>query len=204
MLASDAMNTEFAGAYNPDARLSVTFYNRPVQNHFKTTKEGRPIFEDMTFVKIFVPGDSTTVIDTVADDSHKARFPMQWAHFTNTHGADGLTIGTPITQWPAISAAQAEELKALKFSTVEQVASASDAQIQKIGMLAGMSPHAFRDRARAFLLAAKDSALPQAQAEELRKKDEQIAALQAQMAELAKTVEGLKPPKQETLTVKKG
>jgi len=203
MLASDAQNTEFLGAYNPDSRLSVTFYNRPIQNHFKSSKEGRPIYEDMTFVKIFVPGDSTTVIDTVVDESHKARFPMQWAHFQNTHGADGLTIGTPITQWPAITAAQAEELKALKFATVEQVATASDAQIARIGMLAGMAPHAFRDRARAFLLAAKDSALPQAQAEELRKKDEQIADLRAQMAELTKTVEGLKP-KQETLSVKKG
>jgi hypothetical protein len=44
-----------------------------------------------------------------------------------------------------------EELRALKFYTVESVANAADAQLQRIGMVAGMSPYAFRDAAVRFL-----------------------------------------------------
>jgi hypothetical protein len=76
-------------------------------------------------------------------------------------------------------------LKHFKFYTVEQVAQASDAQLGAMGMAAGMSPLALRDKAKAFLSSAKGTALVQQQADELRKRDEEIAAVKAQLAELA-------------------
>jgi hypothetical protein len=76
----------------------------------------------------------------------------------------------------------------LKFFTVESVANASDLNINALGMMAGMAPHILRDKARAFLQAAKDTALPQHQAEELAKRDAIIAQLQADMARLASQV----------------
>lgn len=172
---------------NPDSRLFVQFYSKPMQNAFKTQVEGRPIFEDIVFVKIYVPGDNTTVIDTPARDDHKARFPLHWAHYQNTNGGE-LEAGTPLKAWSILSAAQVEELRALKFFTVESVATASDAQLQRIGMIAGMAPTAFRERAQRYLHAAKDEGFGNLQAERAKKLEEENAQMKSDMDEMRKMI----------------
>jgi hypothetical protein len=154
-LASDDANPDFSGASNPDSRLAVQFYKGKVQNNFETEMKGRPIFMDMDFVRIFVPGDKNNVIDTIARDDHKQRFPVQWARYQNANISRQDQIGTPVEQWPQVTPAQAEELRALKFYTVENIAMASDANINKIGMIAGMSGYSFREKAQKFLQVAE-------------------------------------------------
>jgi len=181
LLASDLNNPEFTGAVNPDSKLAVIFYSKAVQNEFESEKQGRPIFKDMDFVKIFVPGDPTTVIDTFAREDHKKRFPMHWAHYQNKHGGDSREIGTPLSQWPRLSQAQVEELRALKFFTVESIAGASDAQLQRIGMIAGMAPYAFRDHAVRFLKVAEgDSATKEAE-DRAKAAEDRAAKLEADL-----------------------
>lgn len=182
MLASDLNNPEFTGAINPDSRLAVNFYSRLVQNNFKTEKEGRPIYESKDYVKIFIPGDSTTVIDTPVTEEYKKRFPLHWAHYQNT-GGGSKDIGTPLIQWPLISAVVAKELEHFNFKTVESVAFASDQQIQSIGMAGGMSPLALRDKAKSFLAFAKDSAVADKQAEDNKKLRERLEALESKLAQ---------------------
>ena len=169
---------------NPDSRLNVKFYQRAIQNDFKTALEGRPIMEMRDFIIIEVPGDNLTVIDTYAVDEHKQRFPVQYARFQNEK-TDGDIEGTLLHDWPVLNAASAAELKHFRFYTVEQIAQASDAQLSTLGMSAGMSPLALRDKAKAYLGSAKDTALVQQQADELSKRDEIIARMEAQIAELA-------------------
>ena len=169
---------------NPDSRLNVKFYQRAINNEFKSALEGRPIMEMRDFILIEVPGDNLTVIDTFAVDEHKERFPVQWARYQNEK-TDGDIEGTLLNDWPVLNAAIAAELKHFKFYTVEQVAAASDAQLNTLGMAAGMSPLALRDKAKAYLGSAKDTALVQQQADELSKRDEIIARMEAQIAELA-------------------
>jgi len=169
---------------NPDSRLNVKFYQRAINNEFKSSLEGRPIMEMRDFILIEVPGDNLTVIDTFAVDEHKERFPVQWARYQNEK-TDGDIEGTLLNDWPVLNAAIAAELKHFKFYTVEQVAAASDAQLNTLGMAAGMSPLALRDKAKAYLGSAKDTALVQQQADELSKRDEIIARMEAQIAELA-------------------
>ena len=194
MLASDANNPAFAGAHNPDAALIVAFYVRPVQNNFESSKHGRPIYEDVIYIKINVPGLKEMEWDMPARSDHKARFPLQWQHFLNRSQGDSREIGTPLTEWQQLTRSQAEEFRALKFYTVESIANASDLNINAIGMIGGMSPYALREKARAFLKAASDSALPQHQAEELAKRDAEIAMLKEQMAQLAAAVKTAAPP----------
>lgn len=187
MIASDLNNPEYAGASNPDARLAVQFYSKPMQNEFESEKQGRPIFYDCDFVKIFVPGDSTSVIDVPVREDHKKRFPLHWAHYQNKHGGDSKEIGTPLSHWPRLSQAQVEELRALKFYTVENVAGASDANLQRLGMVAGMSPYAFRDHAIRFLNLAKNDSTAQAAEERAKALEAENAQLKADTAaELAK------------------
>lgn len=175
---------------NPDSRLYVEFYSRPVQNMFLSQQEGRPIFEDCDFVKIFVPGDSTTVIDTPANDTHKARFPLHWQHYQNKHEGSQQT-GTQLSAWPVLTAAQVEELRAIKFYTVESIATASDAQLQRIGMIAGMSPYAFRERAQRFLKAAADDGYLNQQADAVKRLEAERETMQQQMERMQAMIEEL-------------
>jgi len=173
--------------------LAVRFYSKEVQNDFLTNKEGRPISFMADFVRIEIPGNQTSIIDTFVNNSHKQRFPQQWAIYLNEK-ADGNNNpdnvqGTLLRDWPILNSAQATELKHFKFYTVEQVANASDQQIMAIGMTAGMSPLALRDKAQAFLENAKDSSFAQKQAEEIKLREQEIADLKDQMARLAKMVE---------------
>jgi hypothetical protein len=184
-----------------DSRLAVTFYKRSMKQEDESLAAGRPIFKEFDFVRICVPGDNLTEIDTYANDSHKARFPRQWAHYQNQVSSHEQIIGTPIEEWTIVSRSQADELKGIKFHTVESVANASDQQLQRIGMIAGMSPFAFREKAKAFLnLAEKVGDVNQREAEieklrqenealkaesdaKLAKQQQQIDALMAMMAE---------------------
>lgn len=160
---------------NADSRLAVKFYKRAVKLEHESNESGRPIFKDFDFVRIMVAGDNLTEIDTYAQESHKQRFPRQWLQYQATQDYSNEIIGTPVEQWPLISQSQAQELKGVKFMTVESIANASDLQLQRIGMIAGMSPHAFRDKAKSFLNLASESA-------EAAKRDEEINQLKQELA----------------------
>lgn len=183
-IASDLNNTDFTGAMNPDAQLAVRFYSKPVKNEWESNLQGRPIFIDVDYVEIMKPGDPTTIINTPVRDDHKKRWPLHWAHYQNRHGDDPKQVGTPLSQWPRITPAQVEELRALKFFTVENVAGASDASLQRIGMVAGMSPFAFRDAAIRYLQVAKDDATVTQAAEAAKAAEERAKALEIQNAEM--------------------
>jgi hypothetical protein len=162
---------------NADSRLQVKFYKRPVQQEQETLEAGRPIYKEFDFVHICVAGDTLTEIDTYALNSHKLRFPMQWARYQNRIGSEEQDIvGTPVAEWPLVSKSQAEELRAMKFYTVEAIANASDQQLQRMGMAAGMSPYAFRDKAKSFLNLASTSA-------ETDKRTQEIDQLRQELAE---------------------
>jgi hypothetical protein len=161
---------------NADSRLQVRFYKKPVHQEQESMDAGRPIYKEFDFVHICVAGDTLTEIDTYALQQHKTRFPIQWANYMNRVGAnDQEVVGTPVSEWPLVSKSQAEELRAMKFFTVEAIASASDQQLQRMGMAAGMSPYAFRDKAKAFLNLATTSA-------ETDKREQEINALKEELA----------------------
>jgi hypothetical protein len=151
---------------NADAKLHVEFYDH---------KElGRP------FVRIMVPGDTTNIIDQPVRDDHKERFPRQWLHF-QMQSENGDIPGTKLEEWhrtsPAdISDAQVAELQILKFRTVEQVATASDAQMMRVGM-GGVG---LRLKAQAFLRLKSDAT----SSGELAEAKAKLAALEAQVAAL--------------------
>ena len=164
-----------------DARLQVRFYKRPVQQEHETQEAGRPIFKEFDFVHICVAGDTLTEIDTYVLNSHKQRFPQQWANYQNRVGAnDDQVIGTPVAEWPLVSKSQAEELRAMKFHTVESIAGASDQQLQRMGMAAGMSPYAFRDKAKAFLNLATTAAETDKREQELNALKEENEKIRAE------------------------
>ena len=191
-----AIESDIQGA---DSRLAVQFYKRSVKQDIASDEAGRPIFKEFDFIRIMIPGDNLTEIDTYAQESHKQRFPRQWAHYQNQVSNHQDIIGTPLDQWPQVTRSQAEELRGLKFYTVEAIADCSDQQLQRIGMVAGMSPHNFRLKAKAFLNLANDSAEVAHREEELQalrqendkikaETDAKLAAMQEQMSALLAAV----------------
>ena len=202
---------------NADSRLQVRFYKRPVQQEAETQAAGRPIYKEFDFVHICVAGDTLTEIDTYVLNNHKTRFPIQWANYQNRIGKDDQEIvGTPVSEWPLVSKSQAEELRAMKFYTVESIAGASDQQLQRMGMAAGQSPYSFRDKAKSFLNLAATSAETDKRTQEidelkqeLAKKaeenakikaetDAKLALMQDQMAAILAAVGEKKPRKQKS------
>jgi hypothetical protein len=198
-----AIDSDMQGA---DSRLAVQFYKKAIKQEDESNEAGRPIYKEFDFVKIMIPGDNLTEIDTYARESHKSRFPRQWAHYQNQVANHEDIVGTPIEQWPQVTRSQAEELRGLKFPTVESVAFCSDQQMQRIGMAAGMSPHNFREKAKAFLNLASNSAdVAQREAELQALKaendkikaetDAKLTAMQDQMSALLAAVAEKTPKK---------
>lgn len=165
-----AIESDVMGA---DSRLAVQFYTKAVKNEPKSLEAGRPIFEDKVYIKIIVPGDNLSEIDRPMYNEDKQRFPKHWYDFQNRHGNDEVVTGTPLEEWALLTKGQAEELKGLKFRTVESIANCADSQLQRIGMIAGMSPHSFRDKAKAFLNLAQTSA-------DSEKREAELAAVKAE------------------------
>jgi hypothetical protein len=188
-LASDLANPEFVGPMNPDDLAIVEFYNNDkVLNGYQSEIEGRPIFETVVYVKIQFPGDTRAINDRPANDYDKVRWPRHWAHFQKG-AAGGFSQGTPLENWPLLRPNQVEELKAIGFKTVDQIGGASDQQLSRIGMIAGMSAIALRDAAIRFLAVAKDAGMLEQQMAMNKRLEDALAAQQQQMADQQKRLD---------------
>jgi hypothetical protein len=143
--------------FNPNKPKSPAipqFYTEAVQNNFKSTQEGRPVFEDREFVRIIIPGDMRSQPVYEVNEEHKRRWPQQYDAFKR--GLEDATQGTPITEWPPITKARATELKMRNIATVEALAEVGD---NILGSL-GMGAREMREKARVWLDVAKNGAAP--------------------------------------------
>jgi len=116
-----------------DDKLHVVFRNDILLNEGKSEKEGRPIFDDVDWVKIFIPGDKTSVLDRPASAVDKARFAIQYARYKQGLKEEEQITGTHLKEWPTISRSQTEELKFFNVFTVEQLAEINDAVKVRMG-----------------------------------------------------------------------
>lgn len=186
-IASDVNNPNFAGATDPDAVMWVKFYNKMILNTYESTLQGKPVHIEIPYIQIMTPGNDKNIVDVPVREHHKLRFPKQWAVFQNSQSGDQV-VGTRVEEWPIITRSQAEDLKGFKFYTVEQIAGASDEQLQKLGM----NGPTLKQKAKAFLEQAKNSAFAQQQVDELQKRDQQITDLTNLVNRLASQLEQMK------------
>src|SRR6185503_2393279 len=138
MLASDLNNPNFVGPVNPDSLLSVEFYWHEPEDVHKSEEQGRVVrLPKMAYVRIAAAGDHTSVMETPVMETHKRRWPDKWLYFqmqnNMVEGAAEIP-GWKIEEWTHLQPEQVRELKFMRFSVVEQVANASDAQCQKMGI----------------------------------------------------------------------
>lgn len=153
---------------NGDSALSVTFY--------ENLKSGVP----KVYCRIDIPGDKTQVWDQPATEDEKRRFPQHWLRYCMDAGNTGV-MGTPLSDWvrdqpEVINDNQAQALFAMGFRSCEQLANASDAQLQRIGMGAA----GLQQNARTYLKTRNHNDV----SDELTEARAKMAAMEGQMAEM--------------------
>ena len=100
------------------------FYWVPKNDEAASIAEGRPIFKDTEYVKIIVPGSSTSIVQKPVRDDDRRRFAAAYAKFKQ--GDPEQLIGTPLTEIPWLTRSQVEELAYLKVRTLENLADLND------------------------------------------------------------------------------
>jgi hypothetical protein len=167
--------------------LWVQFYPGTRPNNFRSRETGKPEFDNVDFIRKVAGGNPNNVIERPATEQDKRDFPMQWAAYQNKQ-TYRPTSGTLLEDWPRLDAATRAKLKALEFHTVEQIAEASDGQINTIGM----GCYELRNLARAYIKAAKDTSFAQKQAEDLAARDQEIADLRNSLNQALAQIEELR------------
>ncbi len=177
------------GAVMAQPAEAVRFHLAPVRNEEKTIEAGYPVFDDVEYIEIRIPGDRLNIIDKPVTAAHKQRYAPQYAAWKN--GRDQNTAGgMPLSKWPQVTVGEIETLSHFRVYTVEQLAGLSDAQRGSMG--AGWLR--LVTAAKDFLAAAKDGAHLAQMRSELERRDAELATLKEQVAALMREV-GEKPRK---------
>ena len=192
-LASDLNNPEYVGSKDPDSGLYVEFYwHEPIDGWAsaeKSREQQRKVVVKLAkqpFIRIMVPGDKNTIFEAAVTEAHKQRFPRQWMAWQISEGQIGGEEDIPgwkITDWEEIAPEMARDLLYMRFQTVEQLAGATDRQLQGIG-IGGIG---LREKARVALRNKMGAETKEAlEAERLEKEElkKQMAEMQEQMKAL--------------------
>jgi hypothetical protein len=173
--------------FKDDAKLVVRFEFMPIKNHVKSIEQGRPVFDDVEYITIIIPGQRDNLVTEVTEQ-YRNRFAKQYENWKSR--TEDPTSGTPLKELPWMSVSQVAEFSALNVKTVEQLLGLSDAVAQKF-----MGFQQLKARAQRFLDAAKDAAPDLKMEAALQARDEQITLLQSQMQDLMKRLQETEKPR---------
>lgn len=196
MIASDLNNPDFVGARNPDDGLYKEFFWHEAVDAWASREASQKAQKRVVvklpkapYIRIMVPGDKTTEVVQAVTEAHKQRFPREWMAWQIEEGligGDGDIPGWKLSEWPEIEPDTVRELLHMRFQTVEQLAGASDKQIQGIGM-GGLN---LRERARVALRNKMGAETQSALAE----KDKEMEAMKERLAKMEAMLQGVKLP----------
>lgn len=178
--------------FQNDNKLHVRFYSKTQMNAAKSRAAGRPIWEEIDYVEIMVPGDKHSIVDRQATPLDIRRFARHYEAYKA--GKTDQTIGTPLHALPFMSPAKAEEYKFFHITTAEQLAAAADGSSAAAAIMGFQGD---KQKAAAYLqMAAGNAPILQMQ-QALEEKDSQIAAMQEQMNQMNQRLMEISRPKKE-------
>jgi hypothetical protein len=161
--------------------ITPVFFLEPVTNPRKSAEAGRPICDDEERVRLFVAGDPYNQVVHPVNQAMRERFPDAYRAFKEKR--EMHIEGTPIRQWALLTPANIAEFEAIKIFSVEGLAQIPDSSLQRV-----MGLREWREKAKAWLATAKDSAAAVKYAEENVRLNDEIGDLKRQMAELGAQV----------------
>lgn len=144
----------------------------------ESAKQGRPIYKEVEYIKIQIPGDKDNVPFRPVRATDKMTYSREYAAFKN--GQATPVIGTPLEVLPFLSKAQVAEFAAVGVKTAEHIRDMSDTNAQRF-----MGIQSLKKMVGDFLEAAAGAAPAAALRIELEKRDATIGGLQTQLKDLA-------------------
>jgi hypothetical protein len=162
--------------------LHVQFYMHPLQNAARTLEEGRPIFIETPYVMVMVPGDKDSVVRRPvriggAPKDDNVRFAVEYQAFQANK--DQPIEGTPLSEWPLVTASQIKELEYFGIRTVENLAGMADGKASQFMGLQDM-----KKKANDWMANTKDEAPMVRLNAELALRDNEIEVMRQQLDEL--------------------
>lgn len=178
-----------------DEGLLVKFFIKAKPDQEATAREGRPIFKDVTYIDIKIPGDRTAGACRPARAADINRFPRHYRAFEERVNNEDIVEGTPLSEWPKMTRTLVEELAFFNVKTVEQLCEMSDTNAAQF--MGGMTR---KQEAKIWLDNVNEQKSKDELAASLKERDDEIDTLKAQVAEL---IEANKKPKTKAKAKKK-
>lgn len=172
-----------------DEMLAVRFFLRPKKDEAASLQAGRDIWKDVEYIDIRTPGSKDAVCRP-ARQRDIQRFPRHYQAFkTRIEGSGEVEMeGTPLVEWPLVTRSRCEELAFFNVRTVEDLANMSDGNAMQMQGIQSL-----KRKAEEWLsLAAEQKSATELQ-EALGKRDDEIADLQKELAELKAAIREEKP-----------
>jgi hypothetical protein len=160
-----------------DAHLLVRFFMYPILDEKRSSEEGMPKYTEIEMVEILAAGNKDKPVFKVTDHYRK-RFAEKYARFKEKLG-EGVS-GTPLNNFPFISASEIKELEYFNVYTAEQLVGISDGNIERIGV----NGRDLIKKVKAYMDAAKDSSVVTRFASENESLKREIELLKTQMSQI--------------------
>lgn len=142
------MSTTSLAFQQGDDRTFALFFMHPIEDKKESLAQGRPVFKEVPFIRIMVPGDKGSIVERPVRPQDHRRYPKQWDAFEKNQ--EQPMEGTPLSEWPGISRSQVEELKHFGVRTVEDLINVPDSAGQKF-----MGMNSMKAKAKDYVEAAK-------------------------------------------------
>jgi hypothetical protein len=162
----------------------VEFELRPEEDREETISQGMPVFKDVEFAMITMPGGGLVVDKPIneallhewknGDNRRKPPSPFAYrAYEAWKEGREAPVNGTDLKNWPGVTPAQLKTCQNATVRTIEDLAEANADTIRKLGM-GGV---AMMEKAKAYLASANQN-----------KTSEEVSALMVKLDALSDTV----------------
>jgi len=158
--------------------VTPVFFLATVPDQALSEESGRPRFTTQEQVRIMVAGDTLNVGVYPVTDEHRRRFADAYARFKDNKKERQID-GTPLSQWPAMTPIMIKEFEGLNVFSIEGLAAVSDANINR-----HLDGRVWRERAKAYLAAAKDSSVAEKFAAENQRLREKVEEMQREMIKM--------------------
>lgn len=179
-----------------DQNLLVKFYYKSVVDSILTAAEGHSVFKEKEYIDIRIPGGQDTVVRP-ASSRDKERFPRHYAAFIQR--VEAPTDGTPLSEWPVIDRALADQLSFMNIKTVEQLANLNDNLMGSI-----MGAQSLKRKAKDWIESRKDDGTLAKLRDELDERDSKIDDLTEKLTVVLTRLDAFETSDTENKVTKKG
>lgn len=187
------------------SRLHIQFFRKAIEDVQRSEAEGGPVWVDRVMIRKLVPGDPSSIIETIAcvpenypelkqlkrhPNADNNLYPREWQLFLAR--ATPKHDGVPLAEFPALGDSQRKWLEFHEVHSVESLAEMADVDgqglvgFQALKRKAGDFLKQRADSMHALALSAQVDTLEKTKAEQDRRLEEMAAKLAEMQSQLQK------------------